>query len=182
MVSRNLPLDIKARTSLKAPVNSSIPALSCPSPTASVILCSIFVRELTISSMGSLANVRCRVSMGEGTVGISESGEDERKFIGVLGKKSSSTRYWPVIRLDICKRALRPRSTIRRIISCWASSERVCPFARIKLFSSILIVTGMVTLESRELATRLIWVTLPMGTPRNTTGAPMERPLTEPSK
>ena len=120
--------------------------------------------------------------MGDGTVGISRSGVDERKFMGVSGKKSSSTRYWPVMRLWSWRRARRPRSTILRMISCWADSERTRPLLRMKLRSSMRMVTGMVTLESRALATRLIWVTPPMGTPRNTTGAPMERPLTEPSK
>jgi len=40
--------------------------------------------------------------MGEGRVGISLSGMGDRKLAGVLGKKSSSTRYWPVMRLWSC--------------------------------------------------------------------------------
>ena len=54
--------------------------------------------------------------------------------------------------------------------------------ARTMLFSSRRMETGMVMLASRGLASRLMRVTCPMGTPRKTTGAPMLRPLTEPSK
>ncbi len=55
MVSRNLPLDMATGLpDLESAGKLLYPGFSCPfSPTASVILCGIFVRELTISSMGS---------------------------------------------------------------------------------------------------------------------------------
>ena len=55
---------------------------------------------MTISSMGKRQNCAFGVSMGEGTVGNFGIREDERKFIGVLGKIQFHT-VRPVIRLDV---------------------------------------------------------------------------------
>ena len=91
-----------------------------------------------MDSSGNCASVVCKVSMGEGMVGISESGVPERKTAGVLGKKSSSMRYCPVIRLCSCRRARRPRCTILRTISSRTDSEMGAePLARTKLCSSM---------------------------------------------
>ena len=72
-----------------------------------------------------------------------------------------------------------PLATMSRMTSASSISLfRELPVARMRFLALMVMFTGMVTLDLVELATRLMWVTDPSGTPRKTTGAPMERPLT----
>src|SRR5262249_17535575 len=100
---------------------------------------------------------------------------------GAFGKESSSTRTWPVKRLPVLSWARRPLATnalhlTRRASSAFSLSSIGLAMRDSRRMGYMARPTGKLGLFRTRSYSRLIDLTSPMLTPRNSTGAPTDSP------